>query len=294
MANARKDPWESAEPAVKEWTCPEHGERYGYDLPTPGRITWECLACEKAARDAVRDWETQWRRYHYWDRESNIPFRFRNRTLANWARDARNEVVGAALDRYAAKIGEKIETGAGMTLLGPPGLGKTHILTALVSIAIREGASARYAVWPDVVTMVKNNFNLRRDEERSDPIEPLKTAKLLALDELALKPSSSEFETGLLFELIDYRYRERLCTLVASNATAATLADAVGPRIADRLTECSPAVMMSGASRRAGAEGSTAGEWQMEPPPDEVVIRVHTQGKWREKPHSHERGRYDR
>lgn len=285
---------ETAEPVEREWTCPEHGERYGYDLPDAGRITWECVACDRTAQAAVTAWNKQWNRYSYWDRNSNIPFRFRNRTLTNWTRDGSNRAIGAALDRFVAGIKANVDSGAGMTLLGPPGLGKTHILTAIVAATIKAGHTARYAVWPDVVTEVKNNFNLRREEERTDPLEALRTVDLLALDELALKPSASDFEAGLLFEVLDYRYRERLCTLAASNATKATIGASLGDRIADRLLECSPDIALVGASRRPSAEGSTTGELQMVPPPAEVVTRVHAQGKWRERTQSHERGRYDR
>lgn len=278
-------------PTVHSWICPEHGIAYGQDLPTAGRMAWECPACEQAAREEIAEWERQWRRYVYWDRQSNIPFRFRNRTLANWARDSSNQAIGAALDRYAANIGENVDRGAGMTLLGPPGLGKTHVLTAIVSQAIQAGRTAHYAVWPDVVTQAKNNFNLRREEERRDPTDVLRTVDLLALDELALKQGASEFEAGLLFEVLDFRYRERLCTLAASNATKATLAAAVGDRIADRLMECAPAVSMVGTSRRSGAEGVVTGPAQLEQPPEQIVTRCHGQGKWREQTHKHEQGR---
>lgn len=288
MGDAVRKPWDIP---VEErlWRCEEHCADYGYSASDAqrgrGSITWECPFCAVLAEDAKKEWDAAWRRYQFWDRSSNIPFRFRTRTLASWSRNTKaNEAIGAALDAYAADMDARIEAGAGAVLLGPPGVGKSHLLTALVAEAISRGYWARYFVWPDVITEIKNGFNLPREQERRDLLAILKEAPLLAIDELGLKPGATEFESGLLFELIDFRYRERLPTLVASNATREKFPALVGERIADRLGECSPALVLTGSSNRPSQPSpmADAGSPQIPEPSHTLTIRSHRSGDWRE------------
>lgn len=277
-------PWDR-KPEV--WHCPEHGE-YGLNVPdTYGYPTWVCPTCHGDAEFEVDKWKIEWSRHDRWLNGSGIPRRFRTRTLQSWVPTSKpNEAVYKAVLNYAATIGEQIRGGAGMVLLGPPGLGKSHLLTALVAEAIKSDFTAGYAVWPDVVSEVKAGFNLLPREERRDIIGILQERQLLALDELALKAGGTEFEHSLLFDLLDFRYRHQLPTLAASNATREGLAKAVGERIADRLTECSPALVLTGQSQRAAQPLTTdAGELQVPQPPKILTTRRHRKGEWEEQEH---------
>lgn len=279
-----RKPWEEAD-TDRHWKCPEHDFEYGSNVPDrDGRTTWECSHCAKAAQDAEKEWDRAWRHFCFWDRESGIPFRFRTRTVTTWNPTTKaNEEVGKVVRRYVENLDTNLATGTGFVLLGPPGVGKSHLLTAVVAESIDRGNGSYYAVWPDVVTEVKNGFSLPKCEGRRDVIALLKDARLVALDELALKQSSSEFEAGLLFELIDHRYRERLPTLVASNATRDSFPALVGERIADRLGECSPSLVLTGTSQRATRVPDSADALpQIQQPPKELVLRVHSSGKLRE------------
>lgn len=284
---AQNDPFSPRfEVTTRRWTCELHQVEYG-DVE-PGRIAWECPQCEDQARREQRAWERRWVCYDHWrGGGSGIPYRFHCRTRANWRRNGKpNTVVGQAIDGYAAALSEHIENGTGLVLLGSPGLGKSHLLIALVGDAIAGGWFARYAVWPDVVSEVKAGFNLPRDEQRRDLIRELKHAPLLALDELALKANASEFEHSLLFDLLDHRYREQLPTLVASNATPESFPGAVGERIADRLTECGITLVLTGTSQRLAAATSrdlADAEPQLAMPEEALTVRVHAQGIWRDR-----------
>jgi DNA replication protein DnaC len=270
------------------WTCESHGVDYGKGTSLSQHDWTTCDECSRASAESQKTWEREWRVFDFWaSGDAGIPRRFRTRTRANWSRKGRaNERIGQAVDGYAAKLGDNLENGSGLVLLGPPGLGKTHLLVALVADALAAGVKARYAVWPDVLAAVKATYNLPRGVARPDILETLQADPLLALDELALKPSASEFDHGLLFELLDFRYREELPTLIASNVTADGLAGAVGERIADRLTECCVTLVLSGTSQRAHAADSdelAQALPHLAQPSPTLTVREHYLGAWRER-----------
>jgi len=184
-----------------------------------------------------------------WDRwtQAEIPARFRNRTVANW--QPSKSQVGAAriVEAWLADVDARWKAGTGLLLMGVPGVGKTHLLAGLVTATIQAGYSARYASWPDVWARCRPPFTEHPDEL----LRALAKVDFLALDEIGLK-AATEKEQARLFELIDTRYSQQRPTLVATNATEATLGS-IGERAADRLREACIAVAIPGDSYRGQA-----------------------------------------
>ena len=137
-----------------------------------------------------------------------------------------------------------------------------------------------YAVWTDVLIDVKAGFGGSRDDPRRQAIERLRTVPLLMLDELGVK-GMSDFDHSELFALIDYRYRNRLPTIAAANSTRAAFPDVVGERVADRLFEIGPTVLLTGDSQR-GKTSIDGPDAVLQPPP-KLTVRVHAQGVFRDR-----------
>lgn len=240
------------------FTCPEHGD---YDSTAPESMTRRhCPECSKrgqaAGEDARSELRARERRFRVW-LDSGIPNRYRNRTFELWVPQSKAQQAAlAALSAWARDIPARVATGQGLLLLGPPGVGKTHLLTAAVTESCRAGCIARYAVWPDVLDRHKASFGGSPDHPGRELLKELAEVPVLALDELAVKPGS-DFDQALLFDLIDTRYREQRVTLAASNATATSI-NAIGERTADRLRECTVAVAIPGSSRREAAATNRA------------------------------------
>jgi len=105
-----------------------------------------------------------------------------------------------------------ITAGESLVLVGPAGLGKTHLSVAIGLKMLQRGYTVRFLT----VQALLNQILARRDiEGRQRVLKPLLLADLLILDELGYL--SHPVEVGpLLYELIAGRY-EHKATIITSN-----------------------------------------------------------------------------
>lgn len=261
----------------RDWFCPVHQLEYGEGKPDPTRCTWACPQCEKEAERAFQAFRALHGRYSWWKNNSGIPLRYRAAVPERIKPVSPSAtLLKRVAETYAAELADRVRAGEGMLLLGPPGLGKTLALAAIVNAACQSIHGPMYVVWPDALADLKAGFSGSRDDGRRQAVERLRDAPLLALDELGVK-AGSEFDHSELFGLIDYRYRNKLPTLAAANSTEAEFPRMVGERISDRLYEVGPKLVLTGQSQRGRA--SIEGPDAFSQPPQSVSAEIQSMGK---------------
>jgi DNA replication protein DnaC len=143
-----------------------------------------------------------------------------------------------------------IERKENVLLLGPSGLGKTHLMLALGHHACMNGYTAYYMSCRDAVDALRRADDLGRLKRK---VKWMTKPHVLLLDEVGYEPLQSE-QSHMLFQLINARY-ENGSIIMTSNKPfgkwAELLSDeAVATAILDRLLHHAHVISLKGNSYR--------------------------------------------
>ena len=143
-----------------------------------------------------------------------------------------------------------IERKENVILLGPSGLGKTHLMLALAYRACTEGYSTYYTSCTDLMESLSKAKGQNRLKQR---LTWLRRARVMVIDEVGYEPLTPE-QANLFFQVINVRYETGsviLTTNKAFGAWAETMRDeAIASATLDRLLHHAHAIVLKGDSYR--------------------------------------------
>jgi len=120
---------------------------------------------------------------------------------------------------------------------GQSGVGKTHLCTAVCGVLLKNGVEVVYMTYRDDIPKIKRHAT--DDGEYNKLMDKWQECEVLYIDDL-FKGKTTDADISILFELIDYRNRNNLRTIISTELSPAELMakdEALGGRIIHKCGE---------------------------------------------------------
>jgi DNA replication protein DnaC len=244
---------------MAEANCPHCGGTGWKILEVEGLPNYQrsAVRCECSAESPTRIFE-----------HARVPRRYRQCDFENFDLDLayEDEPEGRPWDESLKRAKLEVQgfvrnyptaTGRGLLLMGPCGVGKTHLAVAALKELLLRGHEGLFYDYRELLKEIQASYNPVSQATEMGVLEPVLKTELLVVDDLgASKPSAWALET--VGHILNTRYNEERVTLITTNyldrETAQrpalrlpsgealvraddTFADRVGQRIRSRLYE---------------------------------------------------------
>ncbi len=119
-----------------------------------------------------------------------------------------------------------------LVLRGGYGCGKTHLAAAIANACVVQGVSVLFLTVPDLLDHLRASFSPSASQTYDERFEEVRTAPLLILDDLGIE-QSTPWALEKLFQLLNYRYMNRLPTVITTNHALEEMEPRLRSRLAD-------------------------------------------------------------
>lgn len=122
-----------------------------------------------------------------------------------------------------------------LLLCGAIGNGKTHLCEALCIALYRKGVFCPVTLWSELRReLLRRMHRARPDEKDYDEFfEDFRKRRHVIIDDIGMGSRGTEWEMCELEDIVNYRYRERLFTVLTTNRTLEELPERVVSRFFD-------------------------------------------------------------
>lgn len=202
---------------------------------------------------------------------AHIPPRYQNCRFTNFELypergGPRNESLWNALGVVQSYLDDyPLVDGKGLLLIGDTGVGKTHLITALLRGLVEKGAEGLFLDYQELLKRIQSSYDATALTAERQVMRPVLETEVVVIDDLGSNRISEWVEDTINY-LLNHRYNEKKPTLLTANLSEeaisgppgdrkshATFEERLGPRVASRLREMCRAVKITAEDYRKRA-----------------------------------------
>ena len=148
-------------------------------------------------------------------RGARIPRRYRSCSFDSY--DALNSSISRAKYQVQKFVEEYPLHEFGLLLIGPCGVGKTHLAASALNVLMREkGVRGLFCDFRDLLKEIQASYNPISGTTELGVLQPVFSAEVLVLDDLGAT-KMTDWVRDTLSHIINNRYNERRVTLFTTN-----------------------------------------------------------------------------
>jgi DNA replication protein DnaC len=155
-------------------------------------------------------------------------------SFESWVIRPGSETAYQAAYEYAEDLPNKLTAGQGLLLFGPPGCGKSYLVSAVARRAIANGYSVLFERASKMLMRLRATYSSQSSNSELEMIEALGRIDLLVIDDLGAE-KKTEWSEQAIYTIIDERYSNSRAILITTNLSLEELEQRIGPRTMDRL-----------------------------------------------------------
>ena len=179
---------------------------------------------------------------------ARIPRRYAKCTLENF-KSERNIGHQKALQHARSLVDDYPYTDRGLLLMGPAGVGKTHLAVAIIRGLLSKGVPCLFYESGSLLKRIQDSYNPISKTSETSVLSPVYEAEVLVLDELGAT-IPTDWVRDTLYQIINTRYNDKKLTIFTTNfLDERPQISSVGADMADSTDEAE-------VPRRAGGKAS--------------------------------------
>ncbi len=182
---------------------------------------------------------------------ARIPKRYEHCDFVNFEHEGSFKTLGMPFTMAQRFVDEYPHETAGLLLIGPIGVGKTHLAVSIIKeLMVRKSVPSLFYDYRELLKSIQNSYNASVQVTEMEVLRPVFETEVLVLDELgAVKPTEWVWDT--VSHILNTRYNDKRTTIITTNYR-----DLAAGGVEDRTSSYNPATK----SNREETLGDRIGE----------------------------------